>query len=208
MNRKERIDHLSLIICPKVTSGPWWLPLPWRRLSSTSFWDNHLRSPQPTEGKCLLIEIFSAHIFCTLTCQIETLGFLLGLVVAYPRGFLIQMIFFHFWTLWVLSGLWFFKSAWWCFWRFFTFCPCGFSDIILLHLNPAGFIRTAVLQKWLVVGRGFYISPSGFYKGWFSQHYPQHFYSARCFNLAGKSTVWSTLCGWKTTLSSVFHAKW
>ena len=39
-------------------------------------------------------------------------GALLGLVVAYPRGFLIQMIFFHFWTLWVLSGLRFFKSAW------------------------------------------------------------------------------------------------
>ena len=32
----------------------------------------------------------------TLTCQIETPGVLLGLVVAYPCGFLIQMIFFSF----------------------------------------------------------------------------------------------------------------
>ena len=57
-------------------------------------------------------KFISEEVKGTLTCQTETLGFLLGLVVAYPRGFLIQMIFFHFWTLWVLSGLWFFKSAW------------------------------------------------------------------------------------------------
>ena len=84
----------------------------------------------------------------TLTCQKETPVFLLGLVVEYPPWFFDSDDFFHFWTLWVLSGLCFFKSAWWCFYHSTT-------------SKTAGFIGTVGLLKWLVVhflwGLDFYI---------------------------------------------------
>ena len=84
----------------------------------------------------------------TLTCQIETPGVLLGLVVAYPCGFLIQVIFFHFWTLWVLSGLWFFKSAWWCFYKEdFPLLPLWFFRYHSSTSSPSGFYSACGFQK-------------------------------------------------------------
>ena len=122
----------------------------------------------------------------TLTCQIETPGVLLGLVVAYPCGFLIQMIFFHFWTLWVLSGLWFFKSAWWCFYKEdFPLLPLWFFRYHSSTSSPSGFYSACGFQK--VTGEVFRSPPWVLFGLWFSQLYPWRFYSACGFNLAGRS---------------------
>ena len=85
----------------------------------------------------------------TLTCQTETPGVLLALVVAYPRGFLIQMIFFFiFGPCGFYLDCGFSKVPGDVFIRkIFPYYPCGSSDIIVVHLAPVGFIQPVVLKK-------------------------------------------------------------
>ena len=105
----------------------------------------------------------------TLTCQIETARVLLGLVVAYLPWFFYSDDFFHFWTLWVLSGLCFFKvlgdvaikktfhSPPLLFFRYHCskFNPCGFYAACVFNLksNWCGFYKGDVFRS----------NPYGFY---------------------------------------------
>ena len=101
------------------------------------------------------------HNFITLICQIETPGVLLGLVVAYPPWFYDSDDFFYFWTLWVLSGLWFFKSAWWCFYKEdFPLLPLWFFRYHSSTSSPSGFYSACGFQK--VTGEVFRSPPMGF----------------------------------------------
>ena len=84
----------------------------------------------------------------TLCCQIRTARSLLGLVVSYPHGFLIWMDFFIFYPSGFYSGSGFSKVPGDVFIRkICPYYPCGFSDIIVVHLAPVGFIQPVVFKK-------------------------------------------------------------
>ena len=76
----------------------------WSALDSSLCWHREMTS-------LIFPREFLLHTLC---CQIRTVRSLLGLVVSYPHGFLFGWIFYIL-PPWFLLGLWFFESAWWCF---------------------------------------------------------------------------------------------